>query len=395
MGGEQERMVEEFVGVTDAPLHVARHILEAHGWDLDTSVSFYIESGGVGHGVVEDMTYSPTGHELQPTEEECRPEARQPRATRREMPIVVNDEDEKEEEEMMESDIEDEDGELRTLARHRTRRHASRMDYNENSDEEGADDSNIANRDASLRSLRRRRRRESRRNLRRSGRNNLRETSYNEDGVSEDDVEAMSEGVPLPDVNIEEQKMLMAALTGQIYEGALPDFTSNSFGKYRCPSSPGAIERQKLREEQDAALQESLALDREKARLKEQEHLEELEREESRRVEEDARVQALEQILEQKRAHLPTEPSLDDGDSFMLVVRMPGGSRLQRRFSKRDSVRAAFDFVDVEGKGEEVAPGTYRLVSQFPRRVFQEGSQSSFSESDLNHKQEALFVELL
>ena len=275
-----------------------------------------------------------------------------------------DDDDEKEEEEeMIESEMEDEDEELRTLARHRSRRNASRVDYNENSDGDGADDSSLArNSDASPRSMRRRRRRESRRNLRRSQRNNLRETLYNEgllllccilmqtviflimhlkstDELSEDDVDAMPEGVHLPDVNIEEQKMLMAALTGQVYEGALPDFTSDSFRKSHCPPSPGAIERQRLREEQDAALQESLALDREKARLKEQQEWEELEREESRRAEEDARVQALEQVLEQKRARLPTEPSQDDGDSFMLVVRMPGGSRLQRRFSKSDSVR--------------------------------------------------------
>ena len=281
--------------------------------------------------------------------------------------LQVDDEsdDEQEEEEAVESDIEDdEDEELRTLARHRTRRHASRVDYNENSDEDGADESNGANRDASQPSMRRRRRRESRRNLRRSRRNNLREASYNEgvsfwylplmhclpvvlrmnltksaDEVSEDDVDAMPEGVPLPDVNIEEQKMLMAALTGQMYDGALPDFSSNSFGKARCPPSPGAFERQRLREEQDAALEESLALDREKARLKELEQLEELEREESRRADEDARVQALERILEQKRARLPAEPNLDDDNSFMLVVRMPGGSRLQRRFSKSDCVR--------------------------------------------------------
>ena len=93
MGGAEERMIQEFVGVTDAPLHVARHILEAHGWDLDTSVSFYIESGGVGPGVVEDMACSPPGHELQPTKEEEQRQpgvrARQRRATRREIPIVV------------------------------------------------------------------------------------------------------------------------------------------------------------------------------------------------------------------------------------------------------------------------------------------------------------------
>ena len=77
MGGAEERTIQEFVGVTDAPLQVARHILEAHGWDLDTSVSFYIESGGVGHGAAEDMACSPPGHELQPTEDgECQHGAR-------------------------------------------------------------------------------------------------------------------------------------------------------------------------------------------------------------------------------------------------------------------------------------------------------------------------------
>lgn len=53
-GGGQESgqriLIEEFVQITNAPEHVARHVLEAHGWDVESSVSFYLESGGVGHG---------------------------------------------------------------------------------------------------------------------------------------------------------------------------------------------------------------------------------------------------------------------------------------------------------------------------------------------------------
>ena len=36
--------------VTDAPPGVAEHVLDAHHWNLDAAVSFYLESGGVGFG---------------------------------------------------------------------------------------------------------------------------------------------------------------------------------------------------------------------------------------------------------------------------------------------------------------------------------------------------------
>ena len=45
-------LIGAFISVTEAPESVAEHLLEAHGGDLDAAVSFYLESGGVGHGVV-------------------------------------------------------------------------------------------------------------------------------------------------------------------------------------------------------------------------------------------------------------------------------------------------------------------------------------------------------
>lgn len=43
--------VATFCAITDAAPHVAEHVLDAHHWELDTAVNFYLESGGVGHGV--------------------------------------------------------------------------------------------------------------------------------------------------------------------------------------------------------------------------------------------------------------------------------------------------------------------------------------------------------
>lgn len=42
--------IDQFVLITGAPVHIATHVLEAHDWDVDAAVNFYLESGGVGHG---------------------------------------------------------------------------------------------------------------------------------------------------------------------------------------------------------------------------------------------------------------------------------------------------------------------------------------------------------
>lgn len=51
-----------------------------------------------------------------------------------------------------------------------------------------------------------------------------------------------------------------------------------------------------------------------------------------------------------------------------------------------------FDFVDVSAK-DELMPGTYRLVAQFPRRVFSATDQGTLQDVGLNSKQESVLVE--
>lgn len=40
-----------FESLTGAPRHVAEHLLEAHGGNVNSAADWYLESGGVGHGV--------------------------------------------------------------------------------------------------------------------------------------------------------------------------------------------------------------------------------------------------------------------------------------------------------------------------------------------------------
>jgi hypothetical protein len=106
-----------------------------------------------------------------------------------------------------------------------------------------------------------------------------------------------------------------------------------------------------------------------------------------------------------------------------VVVRLPDGARRARRFSKAAPLQAVFDFVDVssasggggtssgggtgggsaggsrpEGgdaqEGGRLAPGSYRLVCQFPRRKYEEGQGGSLEDAGLT-SDTALFVELM
>lgn len=136
--------------------------------------------------------------------------------------------------------------------------------------------------------------------------------------------------------------MLMAALTGEAYLGRIPDFGTDP--RYRPRElSPGGMERERLRQEQDAAYEESLLMDKHK-----EEEEERLRRaaeraaaaaaaEEARKAREaEEAAAALERSLAEKEASLPPEPGPEEGDAVVLVVRLPKGGRLSRRFRQSD-----------------------------------------------------------
>lgn len=79
-------------------------------------------------------------------------------------------------------------------------------------------------------------------------------------GVAVGDDEAP---LDLPEgINLEEARMLEAAMLGIPYQGRMPDFSNAAAAAAGPPLSPGAMEQRSLRAEQDAAYEESLALDR-------------------------------------------------------------------------------------------------------------------------------------
>ncbi|GBF98850.1 hypothetical protein Rsub_11454 [Raphidocelis subcapitata] len=224
--------------------------------------------------------------------------------------------------------------------------------------------------------------------------------------------------IDLPEgVDVEEARMLEAAMLGVPYTGRIPTFSP------AAPVDPGALEQRWLRREQDEAFEESLAADRAKqesaqmaARAAEEAAAAQAAAEAAEEAKRDEAARALAALLERKAAALPAEPKAGEPATLALVVRLPDGTRCGRRFRHGDALRAAFDFVDVHtargatgaggvangsgggasgGGGEgSLRPGSYRLVTQFPRRKFEEGQGGTFVDAGLT-SDTAAFVELL
>ena len=97
-----------------------------------------------------------------------------------------------------------------------------------------------------------------------------------------------------------------------------------------------------IRQEQDAAFQETLRLDQERERQK-------LEAEEAKRREEEAEqaraqaeIERKENIARQKielASEIPDEPPINEPEAVKIVIKLPEGQRLERRFHKCQSLK--------------------------------------------------------
>ena len=64
------------------------------------------------------------------------------------------------------------------------------------------------------------------------------------------------------------------------------------------------------------------------------------------------------------------------------------------RFRCTDQLGSLFDAIDVHTQGQDLPPGSYRVVAQFPRRVFTEGTPGSLRDVGLAQaKQETVLIE--
>ncbi|XP_059170313.1 FAS-associated factor 2-like isoform X2 [Physella acuta] len=153
---------------------------------------------------------------------------------------------------------------------------------------------------------------------------------------------------------------------------------------------------QSLRQQQDEAYLESLKADQEKEKKKREER-EKLEEEENqrRRANEEREQQFLER--EEKKSdlekQLPPEPDVSDPDSIRIMLKIPNGSRIERRFHRHHSLKWLYYYVFCH----KDCPDDFQIVTNFPRRTLpcepkdSDSDPPTFAEVGLG-KSEMLFV---
>jgi hypothetical protein len=127
-----------------------------------------------------------------------------------------------------------------------------------------------------------------------------------------------------------------------------------------------------LREEQDRAFHESLLQDQERERAQ-QEEIRKQELEELQKEDEEAMKLSIE-LNRRKRCQdladqLPPEPSIQSRNVTHIVIRMPTGDRLERRFLTTDKLQLLKDFVESKAFDYQLPP-QYEIVNTFPKQTF-------------------------
>lgn len=125
---------------------------------------------------------------------------------------------------------------------------------------------------------------------------------------------------------------------------------------------------QTLRRQQDEAYAESLRADREKERRRQEERERE---EEEKRVREQAIQEEQKRIEEIQRrkidwvSRVPDEPSSDDPEAVHVVIKLPSGKRLERRFKHSHTLQALYYYVFCHPD----SPDSFEIATNFPKRI--------------------------
>mmetsp|Transcript_39748 Transcript_39748/g.124867 ORF Transcript_39748/g.124867 Transcript_39748/m.124867 type:complete len:418 (+) Transcript_39748:99-1352(+) len=164
----------------------------------------------------------------------------------------------------------------------------------------------------------------------------------------------------------------------------------------RAEAEERAMDR-RIREEQDLAFQQSLLEDQlrereaEEQRKREEEERERALREQqqaeaaARRAEEEAarnEVERLRRKEEKKELFMGPEPT-GEGTS-LIAIKLPDGSRLQRRFCYTDKVQAIYDFLDAFA---DIEFDHFDVATNMPKVIY---SDRSLSIEDAGLKPQAL-----
>jgi len=142
---------------------------------------------------------------------------------------------------------------------------------------------------------------------------------------------------------------------------------------------------QYIREEQDRAFQETLRQDQEKERKKkEEEEQKKREEEEQLRLEREE-AEKKEQIKRMKvelASEVPEEPPAGEADVVRVLVKLPGGQRLERRFRQSHSLKHLYFYVFCHPE----SPDSFDITTNFPRTVLRcrpEQDPPTFEEAGL------------
>jgi hypothetical protein len=193
-------------------------------------------------------------------------------------------------------------------------------------------------------------------------------------------------------------------MLGVPYEGPVPDGGGGGGSGYGLGAAPSSEvqEARLIRSDTDVAYEESLRLDREKdaaraAAEAEARKAKAAEAEAAARRASVSKKAASERdaLIAAANDALPDEPPENAENIVDVAVKLPDGRRVRRRFEKSNPLQSVFNFLVVSA--EHVEPGTYRLVSQFPRRSFENHAEGAptLEQAGLTQRQEALFVDIL
>ena len=128
------------------------------------------------------------------------------------------------------------------------------------------------------------------------------------------------------------------------------------------------IMNQEIRRQQDQDYERSLQADRQKEREKAEERRRREAEEQAKQAAVDAVTRRREEMLKLRRelrTALPDEPDAEAADVVRVVIKLPDGTRLERRFRRSQSIRLLSQFVFAH----DSAPLHFQVVSNFPRKA--------------------------
>lgn len=186
------------------------------------------------------------------------------------------------------------------------------------------------------------------------------------------------EDTPMP---MDEDHQLAAAIAASMEEGGADpeshthqeqngigaggDYDERAASRLLSATDPTLNRQRSLRAQQDSAFEESLAMDRAIAQSEQMER----ERQEREAAEKVRKQREAEMKRTAKRTRVPAVPPPDCKEKTTeLMIRMPTGARVQRKFLASNTVGNVYDFI--ESEVDELADVNFELMAAYPRKSY-------------------------